>query len=374
MIAHLGRLDQRRDNLPVLLDVQQRGRRIGVHVPDVVMHELAAPHHFAGFRLHRHGGGGVGHLLQTVAAIIVRAGRGGRQERQAGFRIDRDRSPDVGGAGDVFHVRRDDIEGPFQRAGARVDAEHRAGIFGLVDPVQAGPAQDQRVLVDGGRLNESQLELLVLGRPGIDIHDAIVAEARALLARIGIHAMQFAKLGADIDHLLAGLAGFGQRRSPVSNAAALQALTFRRAVGSAGGIDPLGLAGVRLDREDAVPGGADIDGVVDEQGRGAPGGGAFAAGNVTGMDAPGALQILHIFGSDLGGGGIFLGLLVAAKGIPDLVAATGHHHHGILRRRAKGRQVYGGGRGRAERRKGGGFHLSLHLRPHPSRRCARWRC
>ena len=337
------------------------------------MDELSAPHHFAGLCLHRHGGGGIRHLLQPVAAIIIRAGRGGRQEGEARLRIDRHRGPDIGRSGRVLHVRRNNVEGPLQRTGARVDAINGAGILGLVDPVIAGPAQDQRVLVDGRRLNQADLPLGVLGGPGIDVNDAILAKAGAALAGVGIHAMQFASHGADIDNLLAGLAALGHGGSPIGGATIFQALIFGRTIGAAGGISPLLLAGIRLHRNDAVPGCSDIDRVVDEQGRGAPGGGTRTTGNVAGVNAPDALKIFHVFRRDLGGGGIFLRLLVAAKGVPHLIIA-GRHHHAVLGRRAEGRQIERSGSGGAQRHKGCSFHLSLHLRPHPSQRCGRRRC
>ena len=333
------------------------------------MHQLARPHHFAGFRLHRHGGGDIGHLLQTVAAIIVRAGRGRRQEGKARFRIDRDAGPDIGGAGLVFLVLGNDVEGPLQRAGAGIDAIDGAGILDLPLPVIAGPAHDQRVFIDGGRLDQAHLPFVVGVVEAIDIDDAVLAEAGTGLAGVGIHAVQLALHGADIDHLLAGLAGRGHRRRPIGDAAILQALVFQTA-GAAGVIAPLLRAGVGLDREDLVARRADIHRVVHEQRRGAPGGGMGARTDIAGVEFPRLLQVLHIVGGDLGGGRIFLRLLVAAKGIPHTAVIARHHH--VLGGGAERRQVKrGGGGGNAGGQ--GQFHLSLHLRPHPSQRCGRRR-
>ncbi len=70
----------------------------------------------------------------------------------------------------------------------------------------------------------------------------------------------------------------------------------------------------------------------------------LAAANVAGVNFPGLLQAFHIVGRDLGGGGIFLCLLIAAERIPDLRRITVRSLGGGAMARQKEYGSRGGGK------------------------------
>ena len=203
-------------------------------------------------------------------------------------------------------------------------------------PVAAGPAEVERVAEDGGRLQDRQRPLGVGGVEVIDVEDAVRAEVGTGRAGVGVDGVQLGVHRADIDALVAGLAGDRALGLPVGDAAVLEVGLGQRLEHGMGVVGPLHAAGVGLDREDPVERRADIDGVVDEERRRRPdrrrGVGVHrrAAGlrvrvgpDVAGVDRPGAGQVADVVGGDLGQGRVLLRLEIAIEGRPGAVLGGG---------------------------------------------------
>ena len=172
-----------------------------VVIPDIVVDELEAPRQRAGVGLERHDGIGAAIVAGAKAAVEIRARAGGRQENQAARLVDRDRRPDIGGAGRppavaparrirVVGALRNRVPGPAQGAGPDIEGAHDAAR--RVDPlvVVDRRAEDDEVADDGG--GRSELELV---RPeerlaGIDADHAILAETGAWAAVLKIEGDQ----------------------------------------------------------------------------------------------------------------------------------------------------------------------------------------
>ena len=142
------------------------------------------------------------------------------------------------------------------RASSAID---RAGAVDRLGPVLAGPAEEERVVEDGRRLQQRQRPLGVGGVEAVDVEDAALAEVGAGLAGVGVDRMELRVHRADIDALLARLAGRGLGGGPVGDAAVLQVGLGQRLEHRVAVVGPLDRAGVGLEREDSVEGGADIE-------------------------------------------------------------------------------------------------------------------
>ncbi|MGY3451999.1 hypothetical protein ACVILH_004341 [Bradyrhizobium sp. USDA 4353] len=315
----MGGLHQSRDLLPVDGDVHQGRRGVDVVVPDVVMHPLPRPDDLAGLEIERRRRGGERDLLGAVAAPVVRGGAGDREIDQSERLIDRHARPHIGGAGARRDVRRQRGERPLSLAGLRIDGEDGAGRRFGIGPVLAGPAENDVIAGDRRRLQQRQRIFVVDVVPLVDVEDALVREALAELSGIGVHGEELRVHGAEIDDLLARLAGDGIGRLPIGDAAVLQRRLCQRLQRRLGIEGPFDLAGPGVQRDHAIERRADVQRVVCKDGGGGPDAGrplAGAVGHITGVILPDLHQRFDVVGRDLSEGRVLLRVELAVEGIP----------------------------------------------------------
>ena len=112
-------------------EVEQQRRGLQIIVPDIVAHHLEVPAIGPGARINRHQRGAIEVVARPVAAIAVKRGRAERDEGQAARLVHGDETPGVDPAAPLGAARcpavmprlaraGDGVEGPHQRAGARV--------------------------------------------------------------------------------------------------------------------------------------------------------------------------------------------------------------------------------------------------------------
>ena len=158
-IARLGGHAEGRDGAPVLLDVEQHGRRGRVGIPQIMADRLEVPAVLAGLRVDRHHGVAVQVGALAVAAIGAGDGRGKREVHEAARLVHGEvERPGVGAQpitpavalpGVVSHVARlrHGVELPQRVAAARVE---RTGVADAAD----SPAR--RVRADHDDVSEDE--------------------------------------------------------------------------------------------------------------------------------------------------------------------------------------------------------------------------
>jgi hypothetical protein len=264
--ALLGRPDKGRHYPAVALQIHEGRRGGGLVVPDVLANVLEAPGDLSRLDVHRRDGCCERHAFQTVAAPVVRLGRGNGHIDEAQLGVRGHGGPDVGRSGDGDQLLGDEARVPQKLARARVHGHQVAGRRHRIGPVLARPSEQDRVADHRWRLEEREGEDGVHVVPLVDVQHPALAELLAKLARVGVHGVEMGVHGSDQEALLAGavLPAF-----PVGHAPVLESGLGQRLQGGLGVVGPALLPCGGVEREDAVEGRAEVERAVGvDRGRG----------------------------------------------------------------------------------------------------------
>ena len=208
----------------------QRRLSRNVVVPNVVMHRLKVPHHFAGGTSKGDDRTGVVVASVTFAAVIVRAGVAGRKKEKVSGGIGRYDRPDVRGTEPINRfsisfrtlvvIWRKSFPGPFEFARSSVKSPNDSA--GRIDSIVVTNrrADDDQVVDDCGRRSDSVFAGPRDADPRAQIDLPFFSEVGARLASRSIESNESRVDGADEDSSSAGLTGFQLRVDPRRDARA----------------------------------------------------------------------------------------------------------------------------------------------------------
>ena len=310
---------------PVAAQVDEQRRRLGVVVPDVVVHELEVPEILAGVRIDRDHRRGEQIVAGTVDAdaVVVRGAE--RHVENAALRIERRVAPDVD-AGTVLRAvsapgvvaelarPRHGVERPHQLAGpgvpgARIARGSGSGI-GAARPFAGARAGDDQILVDGRRrqqrVGDVRAGLHDLGR--LEGDDAVLAKPLVERAVRRLERVELAGRRPEDDRRRE------RERPPPPGQYGDAALGRQLVVGKLK--SPFLRAGRGVQRDDGAVRRAEIHRVADHDGNGF----VFAhrAGVAGGLEmkAPDLLQRADILRRDLGQRAVAVGGLIVVGARP----------------------------------------------------------
>ena len=372
-----GLLARLRDGLDLAAvdgDVQQVAGGREVVVPQAVVHGLEVPDPLAGLGVDADDALREQVVAGAHAAVpVVRWGPGGQVD-VAQLLVHRHRAPHVGvaavaprlvvpGVGAELLPLRDGVEDPLPLARADVEAAHVSGVRLAARQARVlhDAPDDHRVAGDGERLGVR--EAGAIDRPpqrGAQIHGAVGAEVRVLLARPRVEGHEQQVVGGDEDARVVARVVL-----PVGDAAVLpahvggpvQPVVGLRVVG------PDQLAGPGVERRDLPERRAQVDQPSDHQRHRLERAGPdlLAHPRDVGLDrppAPGDLQVGEVVGRDLVQRGVLRVRSVAAEVPPfDFGRRLRRRSRGGLRRSTRCRE-------RERDRQGDGARSRRRDRPH----------
>ena len=159
----LARLDQRRDLLAVMNDIDERRLRRQIGIPEIVMHGLEIPLHLAGRGIHRDQRIAEQIRARTIAPIAIIAGRAESSSAEFRFACLGEGAPDVHSRAVFpapavraivepslmadFARLRNGVESPYQLSGGRIPGAHVPLAAQSAVVLHVGARNDQ-VLVD----------------------------------------------------------------------------------------------------------------------------------------------------------------------------------------------------------------------------------